>query len=180
MILMWDKPKKAQSTADWKNSYGFEAGPAGGYMPNMSQDDEERWKAKLTGVKSGFPQVEIRKSTLNGTLMLIIVNLGAGYNYKYYTTSSKFKGHTPATIASLDNGGWITTWDDTTNSPRPTTQQDIDDWIVRDTTVGVNVHISMNGPAQLTFEDMDNMQKAVAEAKLYLINLQSNDKTLGA
>lgn len=81
-ILSWDKPKKAKTTAEWANDGGFDGGPVGGYLPNMSKEDEKKWKAKLVGKTTDHPQVEIRK-TVNCQLLLI-VSLGKGYNYKYY------------------------------------------------------------------------------------------------
>lgn len=84
MILRWDVPKKVKTVEQWRESYGFDGGPAGGYMPNMSEADQLSWKAKITGKKLGYPQVEIRKTTERGRQVAIIVNLGLGYNYKYY------------------------------------------------------------------------------------------------
>ena len=90
-LLMWDKPQKAQSVTDWKNSYGFEDGPAGGYVPNMSDQDAARWKAKLVGKTTPYPQVEIRK-TSGSTQLLMIVSLGQGYNYKSYKAVPSSRG----------------------------------------------------------------------------------------
>ena len=119
-ILMWDKPKKVKTKEQWENDGGFDGGPVGGYLPNMSDEDQARWKAKLVGVKSGHPQVEIRKTT-RGAQMLLIVSLGDGYTYKYY--------------------------------------KDVK---------GVNVHIALNGPGQMTFDDMAEMSQAVTEARAAL------------
>ena len=73
-ILMWEKPKKAMSTEEWANSGGFDGGPPGGYIPNMSKADRLRWKAKYIGGK--YPRVEIRKTTTNGSQLLVIVTKG--------------------------------------------------------------------------------------------------------
>jgi hypothetical protein len=81
-LLMWDKPQKAQGVADWKNSYGFDSGPPGGYVPNMSDQDASRWRAKLVGKTTPSPQVEIRRTM--GSQVLLIVSLGGGYAYKGY------------------------------------------------------------------------------------------------
>ena len=86
-VLNWDKPKKVQTTQEWKEGYGFEGGPTGGYMPNMSDEDAKSWKAKVTGTKIGFPIVEIRKQCRNGTLLFIIVSLGGGFKYKWYDSN---------------------------------------------------------------------------------------------
>jgi len=147
-VLMWDKPKKVQSAKDWAEGYGFDGGPTGGFMPNMSDADTRRWKAKITGTKLGFPQVEIRKTA--GAQMTIIVNLGEGYNYKYYKAiDEKYEGKTPA---SPELSWW-----------RGVTQAEIDERArpLR----GINVHVALNGPAQMTFAEMAEMQEAINEAK---------------
>jgi hypothetical protein len=80
---MWDAPKKVRTPQQQQEHYSFEDGPVGGYDPNMSDADKERWKAKITGVKRGIPQVEIRK-TMGGTMLTLIVCLEGGYTYKNY------------------------------------------------------------------------------------------------
>ena len=137
-ILMWDKPKRAKNVQAWKDSYGFEDGPAGGYVPNMSEKDKRRWKAKLVGKTTDHPQVEIRKST-KAVQLTMVVSLGNGYNYKYYKV------------------------DETKHSSYHTK--------------GVNVHVALNGGLQLTFDEMDEMQTAVAEAKAFLQNLITSRDT---
>ena len=127
-VLMWDKPKKVRTPKENEENYGFEDGPAGGYQPNMNKADILRWKAKLVGHTKGVPQVEIRRQCGPG-LMLIIINLGSGYNYKQYEIEPDQWGRT---------------------------------------TCGINVHISMNGPVQMTFADMADMQTAIEEAKAFL------------
>jgi hypothetical protein len=152
-ILLWDKPRQRVSKAKWKEEYGFEDGPTGGYQPNMSEDDERRWKAKVVGTKTGFPQVEVRKKA-GASLMTIIVNLGDGYNYKYYN--------------ALPNLG--------ENTPKPKsyceTQEDADYFdLCGGQTPGTNVHISMNGPSTFSFEEISEMTLVIEEAKDYLANL---------
>jgi hypothetical protein len=155
-VLRWDKPAKKLSVADWKDDYGFDGGPTGGYQPNMSQADAETWRAVLTGTKRGYPQVEIRKSLRNAVMILIIVNLGEGYYYKHLQPMSEYEGKTPADYPRL-------------------TQQEINHYAQRDNrpTRGINVHLSMNGGAQLTFDQMEEMNQAVAEAKAFLESLPS-------
>lgn len=70
-ILMWDKPEKVMSTEEWM-AISADCAPPGVYVPNMSTEDAERWKAKMVGTRSGHPRVEIRK-TAKGVQMLIIV-----------------------------------------------------------------------------------------------------------
>lgn len=57
-ILTFEKPKKI--TNDPESLGGFCGGPEGGYIPNMSQEDIEKYKAKKVGGE--VPRVEIRVS----------------------------------------------------------------------------------------------------------------------
>ncbi len=77
-ILSWNKPEKVMTTEQWED-ISADGAPPGVYVPNMSKEDQLKWKAKLTGKKFGYPQVEIRR---NG--MVLIVCLDKGYNYKTY------------------------------------------------------------------------------------------------
>lgn len=157
-VLMWDKPKKVKSKQEWAEGYGFEDGPTGGYMPNMSDEDNARWKAKITGTKLGFPQVEIRKAA--GSQMTIIVNLGEGYNYKHYKAiDEQYHGKTPKDFPNR----WWRPGDPESNRYLGLTQKEID--TAARPTKGINVHIALNGPAQMTFEEMDEMHQAIQEAK---------------
>lgn len=81
-ILKWDNPSKIMFIKEWKNISADSAAP-GVYVPNMSNDDIWKWKAKLKGHKSNHPQVEIRWGTT-----IIIVHNGA-YKYKHYDTRDK-------------------------------------------------------------------------------------------
>jgi hypothetical protein len=171
-ILNWDKPKKVKTTQEWKNDGGFDGGPNGGYQSNMSKDDMESWKAKLTGTKLGYPQVEIRKTAMGGTQITIIVNLGAGYNYKQYRAEDpKYLGKKVEDFPNKYHGQFPD--DPEHNRKYSWTAEQIEEWSYP--TRGVNVHLSMNGPAQMTFEDMSQMQQAVQEAKEYL---EKNEKSL--
>ena len=134
MKLNWDKPKKVLSTDAWRESYGFEDGPHGGYVPNMSHEDAISWKAKITGTKLGYPQVEIRKSANEGQL-LMIVNLGDGYNYKHYRVIPEEKYRS---VPFFD--------------------------LMGSSTAGKCVHMSLNGPATLSYEDSISLGEIVQEA----------------
>lgn len=78
-VLMWDKPKRVMSKEDWAENQA-DGAPPGTYVPNMSEKDRMRWKAKLVGQKTGFPQVELRRDST-----VVILSL-KGYKYKYYDT----------------------------------------------------------------------------------------------
>lgn len=150
VYLRWDKPKRTRSKEEHAE-ISFEDGPKGGYVPNMSEDDANAWKAKITGTKLGYPQVEIRKQA-GSALMLIIVNLGDGYNYK-----SNCSG--PAEEP-----------DDYHRERFPTS----DFWALHrnhNATWGKAMHFSMNGGAQLTTEEAIQLPMIIEEAKFALNQL---------
>ncbi len=173
-ILMWDVPKKVRTAEQWAEHAGFDGGPTGGYVPNMSEADQLSWKAKITGKKLGYPQIEIRKTTSKGSQVVIIVNLGAGYNYKYYRAEQE------ESERQYDINRGIVTEDDyvryyffgsypvydTEEEARVAYQQH------RHPTRGINVHIATNGPIQMTFQEMQDMQTAIDEAKQVLTELE--------
>lgn len=170
-ILRWDVPKKVKTVQQWRESYGFDGGPDGGYQPNMSEADKLSWKAKITGKKLGYPQVEIRKTTERGSQVVIIVNLGDGYNYKYYRAEQEEQErqyYLSLGIETEDDyvAKYFTnmrlqsyaTEDEARESYRRT----------RNPTRGINIHIATNGPIQMTFDELADMQAAIDEAKLAL------------
>ena len=70
MILDFEKPKKIRSTEKHNERFSSDSGVAGTYVPNMSEADEKKFKAKhITGEHE---RVEIRV-TLNGVNAVIIV-----------------------------------------------------------------------------------------------------------
>jgi len=79
-IIMWDKPKKMMTEKTRQKRFQSDCDIPGTYFPNMSLEDRKRWKGKVVGKTTGSPQVEIRKNTF-----VIIVSLGGGYKYKYYS-----------------------------------------------------------------------------------------------
>jgi hypothetical protein len=132
-ILMWDAPKKLRTPQQNAEHYGFEDGPTGGYVPNMSDADAARWKAKITGQKRGVKQVELRKS-FRAAMVTIIVTLDGGYTYKHYSPGN-----------------------------RPGLNTD-----------GIQIHLATNGPIQMSFEEMAEMNAAVLEAKAELLDQKSD------
>lgn len=133
MILKWDKPEQVMSKEAWQ-SISADSAPPGVYVPNMSDEDAQAWKAKLVGKRSGIKQVEIRKSTSNHTQMLLIVSLD-GFRKK------------------------------------------VDRWCPDGKEFpGRNVRISLNGPAAFTFEEIEQMELAIAEARQVLQELEDEAK----
>lgn len=160
-ILSWDKPKQKLTKKQWAEAAGFEDGPTGGYVPNMSDEDNARWKAKVTGQKLGFPQVEIRKAA-GPSQMTIIVNLGDGYNYKQYrVVNDDWIGKTPADFSSSHH--YTKLYD---------TQKKIDRYAFQSgSTRGQQVHIALNGPAQMSFDEARELHLVIEEAKAKLEEL---------
>ena len=72
-ILTFAKPKKVRSTEDHNRMNSSDCGVEGTYASNMSEEDMQKWKAKVVGTRSGNPQLEIRKVAV-GTNILVIVN----------------------------------------------------------------------------------------------------------
>ncbi len=60
-LLCWDKPEKVRSTKEHNDMFVSDGAPPGTYVPNMSDEDKLKWKAKKIGGKD--PRVEIRKTT---------------------------------------------------------------------------------------------------------------------
>jgi hypothetical protein len=121
-ILVWDKPKQVMSEEQRRREFSSDAEVHGTYQPNMSAEDQARWKAKLVGTRSNNPQVEIRKDTT-----VIVVSLLGGYNYKGYRPDA------PGSDSSKDN-----------------------------------LHIASAGPIRWTWEEYEQFQAAIAEAKTKL------------
>ena len=74
MILDFNKPKKLRSTAEHNEMYVADDAPPGVYVPNMSEEDMLRWKAKH--IKGDNERVEIRKTVRgisNYAQMVIVV-----------------------------------------------------------------------------------------------------------
>ena len=69
-LLCFDKPKKVRSTEEHNEIYMSDSGIAGTYVPNMSEEDKNKWKAKH--IKGDDERIEIRK-TMNGVQLLIVV-----------------------------------------------------------------------------------------------------------
>lgn len=125
-MLTWDKPEKKMSVEDWKG-ISADSTPPGVYTPNMSDEDAKKWRAKLTGQRSGCPQVEIRSSK-GGSQLLCIVSIDKKIKYK------------------------------------PTRWRPFDE---------CNVRISTNGPLMFSFEDWAELNAAIDEAKIKLLEIQN-------
>lgn len=70
MIISFDKPKRVRSSAEHNAMYSSDTDVAGTYVPNMSQEDKLRWKARYIGGTD--PRVEIRKTVEHVQVLLIV------------------------------------------------------------------------------------------------------------
>ena len=130
MLLDFEKPKKVE------NDYSFEDGPPGGYMPQMSDEDADKWKGKRVNKGKENDRIEIRK-TLRGVQLLVIV-ANDGWDYKHEKRNPKeYSGYS--------------------------------------STKGLNVRMSMNGGLQMTFQDWDELNQVVNEAKFLIIGQIEHD-----
>ena len=81
-LLNFDKPEKVKIDA------GFEGGPDGGYVPQMSQEDAMSWKAKKFNIGKENARIELRKS-YRPTQVFIIVALDGWDLAKKYESREK-------------------------------------------------------------------------------------------
>jgi hypothetical protein len=139
-LLDFTKPAKVIIEA------GFEDGPTGGYVPQMSEADATRWKSKHFNMGKENARIELRKT---------------------FTGINNGQGSTNITIFVALDG-----WDYATkHEHRRPFQRGVDDWFHTDTR-GLNVRMSMNGPALMTFEQFNEISQIVDEAKKYLTDHQ--------
>lgn len=80
MLIDFTKPKKV------KVDYGFEDGPDGGYMPQMSDDDAKRWKAKIINKGKENARIELRKSFDTAQVFIVVAldgwDLSSKFDYR--------------------------------------------------------------------------------------------------
>lgn len=129
MLLSFDKPAKV------KIEGSFDGGPPGAYIPQMSQEDSEKWKAKHFNKGKVGERIEIRKTFDGGQAFIIVAKDG-------WDLAAKREYITPPTKEvygrSYPDGH---------------------------STKGLNVRISTNGPMLMTFATWDEFGRAIDEAK---------------
>ena len=69
-ILTFEKPKKVRKTEEHNIKFMSDSGVNGTYVPNMSEDDMKRWKAKH--IEGDNERIELKK-TLHGVQLVIVV-----------------------------------------------------------------------------------------------------------
>lgn len=83
MILNFEKPNKLRSTEEHNKINSADCNVPGTYVPNMSKEDMNKWKAKH--IKGNDERVEIRKN-FGGAQVVIIVykNINKGTKEKWW------------------------------------------------------------------------------------------------
>lgn len=128
---------------------GFDGGPEGGYVPQMSKTDAQRWKAKQFNIGKENARIELRK-TFGG------INNG--------------QGSTQVTMFVALDG-----WDFAAKHEyRRAFVRGQSDYFHNDVR-GLNVRMSMNGPLLMTFEQFAEINAIVEEAKHYLTESLKKD-----
>jgi hypothetical protein len=139
-LLDFEKPKKVKSSEDHNKIYMSDSGVAGTYVPNMSDEDKNKWKAKH--IKGDDERIEIRKS-LNGVQILIVI-------YK-----NPFQPNKPV-FPEYDGGGKDFYWEQANIFYRA----DCKRYAKRHQ----NVQMSMNGKIDMTWDNWWDLTEAVKEA----------------
>lgn len=76
-ILDFEKPVKVKIDA------GFDGGPTGGYVPQMSVEDARKWKANHFNKGKEGERIEIRKSFKECQILIIVGKDGWNYSTKH-------------------------------------------------------------------------------------------------
>ena len=140
-LLDFNPPAKVDIEA------GFDDGPTGGYVPQMSQADAHRWKAKKYNIGKDGARIELRKSFAGGVS-------GRGPSSQVHI------------IVALDGWDYSKKHESRQAEPKPGKYWNLD-------TRGLNVRMSMNGPLLMTFDVFNEINQIVQEARDYLEANQS-------
>jgi hypothetical protein len=107
-VLSFDKPKKIRSTEKHNEMFQSDSGIAGTYVPNMSKEDMDKWKAKhITGEDE---RVEIRKTIEGVQLVIIVYKKARPAKWDYKKQDEWNKRHQDVRISM--NGKLDLKWDD--------------------------------------------------------------------
>lgn len=112
MLLDFTEPKKVKIDA------GFDGGPVGGYVPQMSDDDARRWKAKKVNIGKDDARIELRRSFKHSQVFIIVAldgwNLAAKHEARAKNPDGRWH-HTDTrglNVRMSMNGPILTTFDD--------------------------------------------------------------------
>ena len=133
-VLTFEVPKKLRSTEKHNEMHTSDSGIAGTYVPNMSKEDMELWKAKH--IKGEDERIEIRK-TIEGVQLLVVV-----YKKVYQPKYPKY----PNDINKTGAYGKY--------------KEQMNEWHKRHQ----SVRISMNGKLDMTWDNWWDLTEAIHEA----------------
>ena len=86
-LLDFSKPQKVNIEA------GFDGGPDGGHVPQMSSSDAQRWKAKRFNKGKEDDRIELRKSFGAVQVMIIVALDGWNLSKKYEKREAHVQGN---------------------------------------------------------------------------------------
>lgn len=146
-LLSFEKPQKIRSTEEHNKMYSSDCGIAGAYTPNMSVEDMNKWKAKY--IKDDNERIEIRKTFSSthssGAQLLVII-----YKEPYKNGQELEYPNYDSYINRNDY------WDAVDEY-----NKFYDNW-------HNDIHISMNGKLQISFNEYKEFQEAINEAIAFL------------
>jgi len=142
-LIDFNKPKKVEI------DYGFDGGPTGGYMPQMSDEDAAKWRGKRVNKDKDGDRIEVRKQLDNGTMVVIIVAKD-GWTYKNEAPD-------PTTVTYPNK--WYRP-----NEPEEGYNTPMHTRVTNTPTRGLNVRMSMNGPLMMTWAQYQEMDAVMNEA----------------
>lgn len=106
-VLDFEKPKKVRSTEEHNEMFQSDSGVAGTYVPNMSKEDMNKWKAKH--IKGEDERVEIRKTIEGVQLVIIVYKKARPAKWDYKKQDEWNKRHQDIRMSM--NGKLDLTWD---------------------------------------------------------------------
>lgn len=106
-VLDFEKPKKVRSTEEHNEKFQSDSGVAGTYVPNMSKEDMNKWKAKH--IKGEDERVEIRKTIEGVQLVIIVYKKARPAKWDYKKQDEWNKRHQDIRMSM--NGKLDLTWD---------------------------------------------------------------------
>ena len=143
MLLNFEKPKKARDTETHNKMHSADCDVAGVYVPNMSEEDNERWKCKH--IKGSNERIEIRR-WIGGVNLVIFV-----YKDKFVHPM----GDRPEYIYCGKEG-------------HKKRNEEISEWNKLNKGNHEDFKMSMNGSMQLDFKDWEEITQMVQEARNYM------------
>lgn len=145
MLLNFEAPKKMRDAESHNKMNSSDSGIDGTYVPNMSDEDNERWKSKY--VKGKHERIESRKNFSGVNLVVIVYRA----EYKNVLEYPKYVSHFNSNIEKLEEY-----------------RQEREKWLVESKNVHSEVKISMNGTLHISTAEWNEINQIINESKEYL------------